>query len=154
MEKIFKYNYGIQRVKKLYRAVTKSYYREAMGALLVFDITKRETFQHVFTWFKEFQAIASNNMEHLPILLIGNKSDLEDRMVTEEEANNFAKTNNFNYIETSARHGNDCHKAFQVLFQEIYKVQSQYPSTKPLEIAYIDQFDPKPREGFECPCSN
>jgi len=140
--------------QELYRAVTKSYYREAMGALLVFDLTKMDTFQHISSWWKDFQAV--NNIEHLPILLIGNKSDLEEeRMVSKQEATDFATTNGFLFFETSARQGNDCQHAFQLLFQEIYKIQNHNEPTEPIETADIEKFDPQPRSGFECsPCSN
>jgi len=135
--------------QELYRAVTKSYYREAMGALLVYDITKMETYQHVSSWFKEFQAV--NNIENLPILMIGNKSDLEqERTVSEQEANSFASTHGFLFMETSARHGNEVQRAFQILFQEIYKIQAQNPTNKQETTTLTDSFDPKPRSGFDC----
>ena len=59
-----------------FRSITRSYYRGAAGALLVYDITRRETFNHLTRWLEEARQNASTNMV---IMLIGNKSDLEHR---------------------------------------------------------------------------
>ncbi|CAN1288610.1 Ras-related protein RABA4a [Linum perenne] len=68
-----------------YRAVTSAYYRGAVGAMLVYDITKRQTFDHIPRWLEELRGHADKN---IVIILIGNKSDLEDqRAVSTEDAN-------------------------------------------------------------------
>jgi small GTP-binding protein len=137
--------------QELYRAVTKSYYREAMGALLVFDITKADTFAHIASWYKEIQVI--NQTEKLPILVIGNKADMEsERMVPLAEARQYTDSNGFQYIETSARQGNDCQRAFQLLFQEIHKMQSQNPAPEKVTGVQFQQFDPPQKSG--CPCGS
>lgn len=59
-----------------YRAVTSAYYRGAVGAMLVYDITKRQTFEHIPRWLEELRAHADKN---IVIILIGNKTDLEDQ---------------------------------------------------------------------------
>ncbi|KAK6135016.1 hypothetical protein DH2020_031243 [Rehmannia glutinosa] len=72
-----------------YRAVTSAYYRGAVGAMLVYDITKRQTFDHIPRWLEELRAHADKN---IVIILIGNKSDLEDnRAVPTEDAKEFAQ---------------------------------------------------------------
>jgi len=53
-------------------------------------------------------------------------------------------------METSARHGNEVQRAFQILFQEIYKIQAQNPTNKQETTTLTDSFDPKPRSGFDC----
>merc|ERR1712166_24302 len=73
-----------------FRSITRSYYRGAAGALLVYDITRRETFTHLTSWLEESRQHASPNMT---IMLIGNKCDDDDkRAVSKEEGEAFAKT--------------------------------------------------------------
>jgi Ras-related protein Rab-2A len=67
-----------QAGQESFRSITRSYYRGAAGALLVYDITRRETFNHLTRWLEEARQNASNSMV---IMLIGNKSDLEHRFV-------------------------------------------------------------------------
>ncbi|XP_039301123.1 ras-related protein Rab-4B-like, partial [Nilaparvata lugens] len=74
-----------------FRSVTRSYYRGAAGALLVFDMTNRETFNALANWLSDARALASPN---ICILLVGNKKDLEaEREVTFLEASQFAQEN-------------------------------------------------------------
>lgn len=79
-------------MKKLsYRSVTRSYYRGAAGALLVFDITNRESFNSLNQWLQDARTLASPN---IVILLVGNKKDLEaDREITFLQASQFAQEN-------------------------------------------------------------
>lgn len=73
------------------RSVTRSYYRGAAGALLVYDITNRETFNSLANWLSDARTLASPN---IIILLVGNKRDLDgDREVTFLEASRFAQEN-------------------------------------------------------------
>ncbi|KAG5841895.1 hypothetical protein ANANG_G00171870 [Anguilla anguilla] len=62
-----------------FRSITRSYYRGAAGALLVYDITRRDTFNHLTTWLEDARQHSNSNMV---IMLIGNKSDLESRRET------------------------------------------------------------------------
>ena len=74
-----------------YRAITSAYYRGAVGALLVFDITKDITFQSVERWLQELRDHADQN---IVIMLVGNKTDLDHlRDVKQEEAKLFAEEN-------------------------------------------------------------
>lgn len=83
-----------------YRSVSKSYFRGTVGALLVFSISEQETFASVEKWLDDIQA---NCLPNSAILLIGNKSDLEnERQVTYDEAFQLAKRHGISYIETSA----------------------------------------------------
>lgn len=71
-----------------YRAITSAYYRGAVGALLVYDISKHQTYENVTRWLKELRDHADNN---IVIMLVGNKSDLRHlRAVPTEEAKAFA----------------------------------------------------------------
>jgi len=84
-----------------FRSITRSYYRGAAGALLVYDITRRDTFEHLTSWLEDARQHSSSNMV---IMLIGNKSDLESsRAVTYEEGEQFAKEHGLIFTETSAK---------------------------------------------------
>ncbi|XP_033946544.1 ras-related protein Rab-14-like [Pseudochaenichthys georgianus] len=74
-----------------FRAVTRSYYRGAAGALMVYDITRRSTYNHLSSWLTDARNLTNPNTV---IILIGNKADLEaQRDVTYEEAKQFAEEN-------------------------------------------------------------
>lgn len=84
-----------------FRAVTRSYYRGAAGALLVYDITRRITYNHLTSWLTDARNLTNPNTV---IMLIGNKKDLEaQRDVTYEEAAQFAKENGLIFVESSAK---------------------------------------------------
>jgi Ras-related protein Rab-2A len=91
----------VQAGQESFRSITRSYYRGAAGALLVYDITRRETFNHLTRWLEEARQNSNSNMA---IMLIGNKSDLEHRRaVSFKEGEQFAKENGLIFLETSAK---------------------------------------------------
>lgn len=93
-----------------FRSVTRSYYRGAAGALLVFDITNRESYNALGDWLSDARTLASPN---IVILLAGNKKDLDsDRQVTFLEASQFAQENELMYLETSAKSGENVEESF------------------------------------------
>jgi hypothetical protein len=91
----------IQAGQESFRSITRSYYRDAAGALLVYDITRRESFNHLSRWLEEARQNGNPNMT---IMLIGNKSDLEHRRaVSTKEGEMFAQENGLVFLETSAK---------------------------------------------------
>ncbi|AET02067.2 RAB GTPase-like protein A1D [Medicago truncatula] len=93
-----------------FRSITRSYYRKAAGALLVYDITRRETFDHMATWLEDARQHASSDMI---IMLVGNKSDLAgNRLVSTEEGEKFAKENGLMFMEVSAKSRENIEEAF------------------------------------------
>ncbi len=89
----------------------------AAGALLVYDITRRETFENILKWYEEAK---KNSTPHMVILLVGNKCDLDDRRVVSfEEGESFAKEHNMTFIETSAKTAVHVTKAFEQLSEHI-----------------------------------
>jgi Ras-related protein Rab-11A/Ras-related protein Rab-11B len=106
-----------------YRAITSAYYRGAVGALLVYDISKQITFENVERWLKELRDHAEQN---IVIMLVGNKSDLRHkRAVTTEHAMAFAESNNLAFIETSALDATGVDEAFRQILTEIYRLMSR-----------------------------
>lgn len=93
-----------------FRSVTRSYYRGAAGALLVYDITKRESFSNLSRWLADARALAS---PQLVVVLVGNKSDLEeDREVEWAEASKWAAENDVHFLETSSLTGENVEAPF------------------------------------------
>lgn len=107
-----------------YRAITSAYYRGAVGALLVYDIAKHLTYEHVERWLRELRDHADQN---IVIMLVGNKSDLRHlRAVPTDEARGFAEKNGLSFIETSALDSTNVETAFQNIltglsFSAVYK---------------------------------
>ncbi|KAK8798070.1 hypothetical protein WA171_005604 [Blastocystis sp. BT1] len=103
-----------------FRSITRSYYRGAAGALLVYDITRRETFTQLTKWLTEARENGSSNMV---IMLIGNKSDLNHRFsrtVSTEEGAKFAEENGLIFLETSAKTAANVEEAFVKTAEQIY----------------------------------
>ncbi|KAB5519012.1 hypothetical protein DKX38_023331 [Salix brachista] len=106
-----------------YRAITSAYYRGAVGALLVYDITKRQTFDNVQRWLRELRDHADSN---IVIMMAGNKSDLKHlRAVQEQDGHAFAEKEGLSFLETSALEGTNIEKAFQTILTEIYHIISK-----------------------------
>ncbi|KAK9265437.1 hypothetical protein L1049_015399 [Liquidambar formosana] len=106
-----------------YRAITSAYYRGALGALLVYDVTKPTTFENVSRWLKELRDHADSN---IVIMLIGNKTDLKHlRAVATEDAQGYAEKEGLSFIETSALEATNVENAFQKILAEIYRIISK-----------------------------
>ncbi|KAL4483919.1 hypothetical protein ABPG72_013925 [Tetrahymena utriculariae] len=125
-----------------FRSITRSYYRSAAGALLVYDITKqdnlyllaiqiqmqfllkrRESFQHLGRWLEEAR---QNGNPQMSFILVGNKCDLEqDRQVSYEEGEKFAKEHDLVYLEVSAKTAYNVEEAFKQTAKMIYEKINQ-----------------------------
>ncbi|KAJ3430898.1 ras-related protein rab-2-a [Anaeramoeba flamelloides] len=101
-----------------FRSITRSYYRGAAGALLVYDITRRDSFNHLLSWLDD---ALQNSGPDLQIMLVGNKADLEHRrVVSYEEGKNFADEHGLLFVETSAKTALNVEKAFVDISNLIY----------------------------------
>ncbi|KAG2296618.1 hypothetical protein Bca4012_001895 [Brassica carinata] len=106
-----------------YRAITSAYYRGAVGALLVYDVTRHVTFENVERWLKELRNHTDAN---IVIMLVGNKSDLRHlRAIPTEEVKAFAERENTFFIETSALEALNVESAFTEVLTQIYRVVSK-----------------------------
>lgn len=99
-----------------FNAISERHFFRADGALIVFDITSHESYTKVSNLIKSFKIKSKVNSK---IILIGNKSDLEDsRLVNFGEASELAKSENISYIETSAKNGYNIDEAFETLVKQ------------------------------------
>jgi len=142
-----------------YRAITSAYYRGAVGALLVYDIAKSQTFKNVERWLAELRENASEN---IVIMLVGNKSDLKHlREVPLETAKEFSEKNSLLFIETSALDSSNVEQSFQNILSGIFHQSArpnvnqttssthQEPSTsKPIEVGAQQTTSPEAK----CQC--
>ncbi|CCW70686.1 unnamed protein product [Phytomonas sp. Hart1] len=102
-----------------FRSITRSYYRGASGALLVYDVTERSSFAHLQSWLEDARANAATA---IVIMLIGNKYDLEgERQVSREEGEAFARKNGLLFTETSAKTALNVDEAFLKTATTIYE---------------------------------
>jgi len=106
-----------------FRAVTSAYYRGAVGALIVYDISRRQTFENVNRWLDELKVHSDSSVV---VMLVGNKSDLAHiREVTVEEATALAEKQGMSFMETSALEAVNVIDAFQTVLREIHKIVSK-----------------------------
>ncbi|XP_039273852.2 ras-related protein Rab-27B-like isoform X1 [Styela clava] len=120
-----------------YRSLTKAFFRDGMGFLLLFDVGNVETFHSVRDWLSEIKEEAY--CENPDIILIGNKCDLENRAVSEKQGQQLANELNVRYIETSAKTGYNVKKAVNELLDMVMKRMVEF-----LESAHEE----KPRFGI------
>lgn len=124
--------------QETYKSITRSYFRGASGALLVYDITRRSSFESATAWLHDLRQIAE---EGIVVILVGNKRDLASastvddvkavdkglakenkRAVTVEEAEEWCKVNGvMRYVETSAKSGEGVERAFLDVAERIYE---------------------------------
>ncbi len=96
-----------------FSSIRPMYYRGSLGGLLIFDLTSYESFEHLPQWIEEVRA---NIKTEIPLLLVGNKSDLiDERSLSNEEINSFTQKFNLYYMETSAKTGEGVGDCFYIL---------------------------------------
>ena len=102
-----------------YKAITGAYYKGSKGAFVVYDITKKDTFESVDKWINDLKSTGDPKMT---IIIIGNKVDLEHkREVLKEQGEEKAKSFGCAFLETSAFSGDNIEKGFEMMISEIFK---------------------------------
>jgi len=125
-----------------YRSLAPMYYRGAAAAIVVYDITNKESFNGAKSWVKELQRRGDPNVV---IALAGNKADLQDKRKVEiEEATMYAEENNILHMETSAKSATNVRHLFQEIARMLPKNPPQ-PEREPFPI-----IPPKGREKKPC----
>ena len=103
--------------QEYFKSITRAYYRGSIGALLVYDISNRNTFNNIVNWIHEIQTYSHKNTH---MILIGNKSDLQSREVSYEDGEKLALEFNMLFIETSALSSHNVDNSFIQLSENIY----------------------------------
>ena len=117
-----------------YKSITSHHYRKAVGALLVYDVTRRITFENCIKWYKELKVFTDQDCV---ICIVGNKCDLIEgnpkrREVSKEEGKNFARQNKTLFFETSAKKNSNVVECFEDLLQQIYNTRRKNPGSENL----------------------
>ena len=102
-----------------YKSITGAYFKGSKGALVVYDITQKSTYESLEKWVNDLKSAGDPK---ITIILIGNKSDLEEnRQVTKEQGEEKAKSFGCAFLETSALSGDNIDKAFNMMVKEIFE---------------------------------
>ena len=99
-----------------YRTIAKSYYKGAHGIVLIYDITNKTSFKNIKKWISQIKEELSNKIS---IVLVANKIDMPERIVSEEDGKNLANSMNLQIFEASARDNINVSEAFQELAEGI-----------------------------------
>lgn len=119
-----------------YRSITNAYYKGAKGALVVYDITSRSSFDNVDRWISEIKSSADIAIY---LVLVGNKSDLnENREISIEEGKQKSANNGIAFMETSAKTSENIEEVFNLLTNEIYQV---YKENEDFEEMFEEKID-------------
>lgn len=102
-----------------FRTLTSSYYRGAHGVVLVYDVTRTDSFENLEQWLKEVQLYSPNNGENVIKLLVGNKIDLDVRKVSRERAEAWARSHGMLFLEASAKTKAGIRQVFMEVVQKI-----------------------------------
>ena len=108
-----------------FRSITRAYYKNSVCALVVYDITNRDSFANVSTWIEDCK---NQSPKTIYMILVGNKSDLEDkRQVSQEEGQELAEKYGLEFYETSAKTGSNVDEVFFKSADEIaHKIDQGY----------------------------
>jgi len=108
-----------------FRTITSAYYRGADGIIMVYDVTKQDSFDHVNDWLREVNRYAT---EETCKLLVGNKCDkVKEKKVQFEDAEAFANGLNIPLLETSAKNADNVEKAFLTMAAKLIAIRDQKP---------------------------
>lgn len=108
-----------------FRTITSSYYRGAHGIIIVYDVTDQESFENVKQWLNEIDRYAIENVNKL---LVGNKCDLPNRVVSYDTAKAFADEVGIPFMETSAKDATNVEEAFMAMTADIKNRMASQPS--------------------------
>ena len=135
-----------------YKALTKGFFRNAQGIMIVYDVTNQDTFENLKHWIQSIKTNMGNDLEHLPIIIIGNKIDSDDREIKFEEAESFCKQGNFPYFETSAKTGENIDKAIRFLIKKVMDLNSENKAEYNDNNIKLNKEEHKKKDKSGCPC--
>lgn len=130
--KIIKFQIWDTAGQERYKSITNSFFNSTTAAIVVFDLTNYQSFEKVDFWINE---VKQHTKDDLIIMLIGNKSDLKNRLVSSKEIQRKAELFNIEYIETSALLNENINEAFGRIITKIYEKLPQLHSE--LEKSYF-----------------
>jgi Ras-related protein Rab-18 len=110
-----------------YKSLAYSFFRNAHGLILVYDVSNRESFEDLKSWINNIQSNLMNNEVNIVKMIVGNKIDLE-RVVLKEEGEKFAQENNYFYCESSAKDNINVEESFRLIVNKIAETKTSMNS--------------------------
>ena len=104
--------------QELYRSLAKNYLRDSKGVLIVFDLTNEKSFEELDSWLEDINNTVSENV---PKILVGNKSDLQEKVISDEKASKYAEEHKMKYQIVSAKSGINIELLFETVGNECVK---------------------------------
>ena len=127
-DQAIKFNIWDTAGQERYHALAKMYYRDATAAVLIYDITKKDSFEGLKRWHHE---LISHGQTNIPVIIVGNKEDLvQTEAVSQEEASEFAKSIGALYRKASAKTNIGIEQIFIDLASKIFPGYNEYPSAR------------------------
>ena len=140
--KIIKVNLWDTAGQESYKSIISSYFRDICGAIIMFDITIRSSFDNVKMWLIELQYFNKCDHNHI-IILIGNKTDLQSRRaISHEEALNYATNEGMLYVESNSYDISGIETIMHHFYTSIYEDYKKNSSCKGIRPANNDNFSP------------
>ena len=133
-----------------FKNIIASYYRGAHGILLIYDVTDKDSFKNLSNWLIEIEKNSSKNVLKV---LIGNKTDLEEkRVISYNQAKEFADSYGLKYIETSAKKNLNVNEAFATLGRELMLASEdkrivKQKQNKKISVAKMEDLNVQKRRG-------
>ena len=131
MDKIVKVQVWDTAGQERYRSITNAYYRGAEGILIVFDVTKKESFENIQNWINEVTVYTGNDVV---IICLGNKNDLK-KEIDKKEIVDFKKNTNLEILNVSAKTGEGVEEAFKHIIELLIKKKMENKDDNEIKLA-------------------
>ena len=131
MDKIVKVQVWDTAGQERYRSITNAYYRGAEGILIVFDVTKKESFENIQNWINEVTVYTGNDVV---IICLGNKNDLK-KEIDKKEIIDFKKNTNLEILNVSAKTGEGVEEAFKHIIELLIKKKMENKDDTEIKLA-------------------
>jgi Ras-related protein Rab-8A len=130
-----------------FRSIAKTQYKGSQGVILIYDVTEKKSFDRVSHWVDSIKE--NSDTQNVEILLVGNKIDMvKERVVAFAEGNELAKNFGINFMETSAKTGENVESAFFTIIKKIYdKEKVKEPATISLQIVNENKVEKKKKNN-------
>ena len=127
-----------------FKTVTRQYYKNAEGVMLIYDVTSQKSFSMIEEWFK---SIIENKRKGAEVILIGNKKDMVNRVISAEQGESLAKKFEIKYYETSALSGENVDQVFEELAENILKIKLNTEEEESISLYYNSERDGKKKNS-------
>lgn len=127
-----------------FKTVTRQYYKNAEGVMLIYDVTSQKSFSMIEEWFK---SIIENKRKDAQVILIGNKKDMVNRVISAEQGESLAKKFEIKYYETSALSGENVDQVFEELAENILKIKLNTEEEESISLSYNSERDGKKKNS-------